>query len=181
MTVHRHLCTLTFNAVLVNAVAWSLSRPAAAQDCQAPVHRVRSSDPSIGALIEQAMTRSPTFKRLVATVDASNGIVYVESGSCPERLVACLPMWMTSSGGNRLMRIVVDRERINSDGRLLGSIGHELQHAIEVLSDRFVTDSMKMYHFYQRYAPTGKDQFETLDATYAGMAVEREFARGARK
>lgn len=32
-------------------------------------------------------------------------------------------------GGHRFMRIVIDRERIDSDPQLLGSIGHELQHA----------------------------------------------------
>jgi hypothetical protein len=174
MTDHHRVRTLTFTAVLVTATAWSLSAPAAAQESKSPVRRVRSGDPSIAGLIEHAITHSPTFKRLVATVDASNGIVYVQSGRCPGRIVACLPLSMTSGGGNRYMRIVVDRERIDSDGQLLGSIGHELQHAIEVLSDRFVANSTEMYFFYRRYAPTERDRFETRDATYAGMAVERE-------
>jgi hypothetical protein len=139
-----------------------------------PVPRVRSQDPSITKLLEQAMTHSPTFKRLVANVEASNGIVYVQSGPCRRRVVACLPIWMTSSGGNRFVRILVDRERIDSDRQLLGAIGHELKHAIEVLSDRFVTNSVKMYLFYRRYAPTAGERFETLEAARAGMAVERE-------
>src|SRR5215831_3192471 len=81
---------------------------------------------------------------------------------------------MTSSGGNRFMRIVVDRKRIDSDWQLLGSVGHELQHAIEVLSDRFVTNSTQMYFFYRRHAPTDRDRFETQDAINAGIRVERE-------
>ena len=174
MTVHHRVRTLTFNAVLVTATVWSLGGPAAAQESKSLVRRVRSGDPSIAALIERAITDSPTFERLVGTVEASDGIVYVHSDRCRGGIVACLPIWMTSSGGNRFMRIVVDRERIGSDGELLGAIGHELQHAIEVLSDRFVTSSTKMYFFYRRYAPTGRDRFETLDATDAGMAVERE-------
>ena len=72
------------------------------------------------------------------------------------------------------MRTVVDTERIDSDRQLLGSIGHELQHAIEVLSDRSVTNSTTMYFFYRRYAPTGRERFETPDATDAGNAVKRE-------
>ena len=174
MTVHHRVRTLTFNVVLVTAIACSLSGPAAARENKSPVRRVRSIDPSIAALIEQSITRSPTFNRLVATVEASNGIVHVQSGRCRGGVVACLPIWMTSSGGNRFMRIVVDRERIDSDGELLGAIGHELQHAIEVLSDRFVTSSTKMYFFYRRYAPTARERFETPDATDAGNAVERE-------
>lgn len=72
------------------------------------------------------------------------------------------------------MHIVVNRERIESDGQLLGTIGHELQHATEVLSDRSVTNSTKMYFFYRRYAPTARERLETPDATDAGNAVERE-------
>jgi hypothetical protein len=173
MTAHHRLRTIFYNAILVTAMAWS-PRPAVAEDSKAPIYRVRSSDPSIRALIGQATTQSPTFKRLVATVEASDGIIYVEFGSCRERLAACLPLWMTSSGGNRFMGIVVDRKRIDSDWKLLGSIGHELQHAIEALSDRFVTNSLKMYFFFRRYAPTERTRFETLDATNAGAAVERE-------
>jgi hypothetical protein len=174
MSVRHRVRTLTCTAVLVTATVWSLGGPAAAQESKSPVRRVRSGDPSIAALIERAITDSPTFERLVAAVEASNGIVHVQSGRCSGGVVACLPIWMTSSGGNRFMRIVVDLKRIDSDGRLLGAIGHELQHAIEVLSDRFVTNSTKMYFFYRRYAPTDRDRFETLDAAYAGLAVERE-------
>ncbi|HZL93847.1 MAG TPA: hypothetical protein VFB99_09395 [Vicinamibacterales bacterium] len=114
------------------------------------------------------------INELVATVEASNGIVYVQYGRCPGRIVACLPISMTSGGGNRFMHIVVNRERIESDGQLLGTIGHELQHATEVLSDRSVTNSTKMYFFYRRYAPTARERLETPDATDAGNAVERE-------
>ena len=174
MSVRHRVRTLTCNAVLVTATVWSLSGPAAAQESTSPVRRVRSGDPSIAALIERAITDSPTFERLVGTVEASDGIVYVHSGRCRGGVVACLPIWMTSSGGNRFMRVVVDPERIDSDVELLGAIGHELQHAIEVLSDRFVTNSTKMYFFYRRYAPTDRDQFETLDAKITGIDVERE-------
>ena len=88
---------------------------------------------------------------------------------------------MVSGGGYRFMRIVVDRQRLNSDGLMVGAIAHELQHAIEALSDRFVTDSTKMFFFYRRYAPTAKEQFETMDAIQAGMAAEDEWRRSARR
>ena len=72
-------------------------------------------------------------ERLVGTVEASNGIVYVHSGRCRGGVVACLPIWMT------------------------------------------------MYFFYRRYAPTNRDRFETLDATYAGIDVERELREWRRE
>src|SRR5262249_55876734 len=147
----------------------------AAQEMAPAGPRVRSTDPSMSRLIEEAITRSPMFKRLVATVESFNGVVYIEPGLCPGRIRACLPMWMVSSGSNRFMRIVVDRRQLESDAQVTGVIGHELQHAIEVLSDRFVTDNTKMYFFFRRHAPTAKDRFETVDAINAGIRVEREF------
>jgi hypothetical protein len=59
---------------------------------------------------------------------------------------------------------------------LRGSIGHELQHAIEVLSDRTVTSGVARYFFYRR---TGRPHpnhlaFETDAAIEVGEAVRTE-------
>ena len=72
------------------------------------------------------------------------------------------------------MRVVVDRRQLDSDATLMGAIGHELQHALEALSDPSVTDSEKMFFFFRRYAPTTREQFETQAAVKAGDAVEDE-------
>jgi len=181
MRPHHHLRDAIATTAIVTTVVCSLTRPATAQENNQQAHRVRSLDVSITRLMEQAGARSPTFKRLVATVEASNGIIYIEAGLCPGRVLACLPSWMVSSGGNRFMRIVVDMQRLDSDQLIVGAIAHELQHAIEALSDRFVTDGKKMFFFYRRYAPTAKEQVETMDAIQAGMAAEDEWRRSARR
>src|SRR5688572_13062379 len=165
MTVHHRVRTLTFNVVLVTAIACSLSGPAAARENKSPVRRVRSIDPSIAALIEQSITRSPTFNRLVATVEASNGIVHVQSGRCRGGGVACLPIWMTSRGGNRCIRSLVNRERIENEVELLSAISHELQQAIEVLRDHFLTTNTNMYFFNRMYATIKRERFVTPTAT----------------
>jgi hypothetical protein len=57
--------------------------------------------------------------------------------------------------------------------RLMASIGHELQHAVEVLSDPAVTDSHSMFFFYKRLSgDTGR--FETRAAIDAGLDVLAE-------
>ena len=148
MTVHHRSPSPIVCAAMAATIASFLSaRPTAAAET---TPRVRSSDRSIADLIEQATKHSPILNRLVGTVEASDGIVYVEPGSCPQRLPACLKLWMQTSASTRFMRIVVDRRRLDSDSRLMGAVGHELQHAIEVLSDRSVTDSDKMFFFYRR-------------------------------
>jgi hypothetical protein len=57
---------------------------------------------------------------------------------------------------------------------LTETIGHELQHAVEVLSDPKVMDSRDLFHLFNRIGPTGVDRFETPAAVRAGLAVARE-------
>jgi hypothetical protein len=60
----------------------------------------------------------------------------------------------------------------------MGSIGHELQHAIEILSDPHVIDGIGAYFLFDRIAPigavAGRDRFETRAAVRAGVDVRSE-------
>src|SRR5438552_2235191 len=99
--------------------------------------RVRSSSHYIELVIDEAIERSATFRRLVAEIEGSDGIVYVEPGSCRHGVRSCLLLSVTRAGGFRLLRIVVDPFRSPWD--LTASIGHELQHVVEVLSNPSLT------------------------------------------
>jgi hypothetical protein len=136
--------------------------------------RVRSTDNALAGLIDQGARRSETFSRLLATIQASNGIVYVEAGKCGHGVRACLKIWMQVSGPNRFVRIVIDRPGRERDVDVMGSIGHELQHAIEVLGEPAVTDGVTMFSFLQRIASTDGYRFETTAAVNAGEAVKYE-------
>jgi hypothetical protein len=84
-------------------------------------------------MIAEAQVRSATFRRLVHAVEATDGIVYVEEGDCHHRLRACLPPVVTSAGDVRFLRVLVDARQ--EDWQVMSDIGHELQHALEVLRD----------------------------------------------
>ena len=139
-----------------------------------PISRVRSGDRTIIALIDRAAGQSLTFKKLLTTIASSDGIVYVEPGNCSRGAKACLQIWMHVSGANRFLRILVDRKKANSDVDFMGSIGHELQHAIEALSQRSITDGDKLYNFFKRIAPTDDTRFETAAAERAGDDIRHE-------
>jgi hypothetical protein len=174
----------TFNRCRINTFCVSFAivtacladRPVSAQESRQPVSRVRSIDTSISTLIERGLDHSPTLKRLVATVEASDGIVYLETGQCPGKVGACLLNWMVSSGGNRFLRVVLDRKRLGADRFVLAAVGHELQHAIEVLGERSVTNGLRMYLFYLQHAPTTQAQFETRAAVNAGLEIRTELS-----
>jgi hypothetical protein len=140
-------------------------------EAPSPTSRVRSDDSALAALIEQARLGSETFRRLLTTIQASDGIVYVEPGECGHGVRACLKIWMQVSGPNRFVRIVINRSKADRDVDLMGSLGHELQHAVEVLSEPAVTNGATMYSFLRRTALTDNNRFETTAAVDAGNAV----------
>jgi hypothetical protein len=74
-----------------------------------------------------------------------------------------------------MLWVTIDTRRVDSE--LIASIGHELQHAIEILSNPDVRSTAAMYIFYSRFAKrigTGRGAFETEAATKIGNAVREE-------
>jgi hypothetical protein len=134
--------------------------------------RVRSSHPYIRAMIAEAQVRSATFRRLVRAVEATDGIVYVEEGDCHHKLRACLPPIVTSAGDVRFLRVLVDARQ--EDWQVMSDIGHELQHALEVLRDPHARTDTNLFYLWVRASFDTTDIRETSDAVRAGDAVKSE-------
>jgi hypothetical protein len=151
-----------------------------AADAECPVRpRVRSSHAYLRAMIDQALARSSTFRRIVAAIEATDGIVYVEHGDCKHGVRACLVLDVTAAAGYRILRIIVDARQPDWD--VMASIGHELRHALEVLEDPGLVDTPGVYLFYAQAHQEKDRPFETRAAVDAGSAVRNEvsaFARG---
>jgi len=138
--------------------------------------RVRSHHPGIASLIERAAERSKTFRGLVEAIDTSNGIVYVEEGQCGRHAVKSCVEAVTQAAANRILVVKVDIR--NADGELMGLIGHELRHAIEILGEPSVVDATSMYFLYVRIGRLGTyTAFETQAAVQAGNAVRAEILK----
>jgi hypothetical protein len=159
---------------LVIALLLGVGSSAAAEGTvQATISHVRSGEASLIALVARAATRSATFRGLVDAIGATDGIVYVEAGRCRDSR-ACLT-GVSEAGAYRMLWVTVDVRQVDSN--LIGSIGHELQHAIEILSNARVRNSAAMYLFYSRHGwqvGNGRGAFETTAATKAGNAVREE-------
>ena len=172
-TTHCRLGRVSAAVLIVLAVV--AVRPAAAAEGGRPIPRVRTNNPSIAALIELGRDRSTTFRHLLETIEASDGLVYIEDGRCHGR-PACLLPSVTVAGPNRILHVRLNTRATERD--LIGSIGHELRHAIEVLSDPAVTSDAAIYNFYLRNYPSAvKDAFETKAAIDAGLAVRAELSK----
>jgi hypothetical protein len=149
-------------------------------DCQklaATIPRIRTDDPDIARAIAHARKWSGTFRGLVETIERTDGVVWVVRGRC-DGAQACLLMYLEVAGPHRLLRIHIDPRQ--SGARLMESIGHELQHAVEVLGTK-VRTSTGVYHFFNRNAFRIGGRFETHEALHAGLAVASEVARARRR
>src|SRR6266581_6153982 len=124
-----------------------------------PTPRVRSTNPAIAAAIVEAQSRSATFRSLVRAIEATDGIIYVEHGRCGHGVRACLSLSLVSGVGFRLLRILVDSA--GDPIALMATIGHELRHALELLSEPAVRTPTDAYFYYVTAAPTVRAAFET--------------------
>ena len=159
------------SAMVVLAVTVVASPSSAA----GPQTRIRGANARLDAVISDAVARSQTFRGLVDTILLTDGIVYIVEGECGQGVRACLLPAVTIAGDNRLLRIVVDARK--SDEELMGSIGHELQHAIELLSDKGIRSSTAAILRIRKACSGCGLRFETDAALKAGDAVRADLQR----
>ncbi len=141
---------------------------------------VRTTSPVLAALIRQATGRSATFRGLIDTIEASDGIVHVSEGKCRHGARACLPLTVTVAGPFRILFIFVRIDTRRADWDYMGSIGHELHHAIEVLSDPRITSSHAMVRLFTNEGRVVNGTFETNAAVDTGSAVRVEVLEALR-
>src|SRR5215470_9991899 len=131
--------------------------------------RVRAERSEIVAVIQDAGERSQTFRGLLATIEKTDGLIYVEDGTCGHSVRACLSLSVKVAGPNRVLRIQVDARL--KDCELIEGIGHELQHAMEILSDPHVRNMHQAYSLFEQIGWTDSGRFETLEALHVGELV----------
>jgi hypothetical protein len=143
------------------------------------VPRVRVLSPQIALGFQEGISRSPTFRSLVDAIDASNGVVYVEYGVCKSVSRSCLPGSIIVAGPSRILRVVIRETQLADD--LVVSLGHELQHAVEILGDPAVTTPAQILFLFRKIGIRSGDMYETYDAIKVGEAISRELAVSARR
>jgi len=167
------------------------ARPTSRHDTSVPVAaagpesqtRVRSTDAAILNLLKEGNDRSPTFRSLVAAINQSTGIVYVEFGYCAfGHLDGCLLPYIAVADGDRYLRVIVLRDKNRRSGdRLLALIAHELQHALEVIQHPEVIDEATMDELFSQIGTPlarGRHGYETSAAHAVEDAVLSECAKG---
>jgi len=146
----------------------------AAGESLSGIPRVRSHSSQIVDAIARGTAASPTLHRLIQTIDATDGIVYVDEGECGHTVRACLLPLVQVAGPNRVLRILVNLRKAR-DCDLVEVIGHELQHAMEILGDSRVRTDIQVRNFFDvmgRRPDAGR--FETRAAMQIAVVISRE-------
>jgi hypothetical protein len=145
--------------------------------------RLRIESGRIADLVRNGTSRSATLRRLVAAIEHTDGLLYLSEGSCMPRVKACLLMQLDQAGPNRMLRIHIAPDR--PDDEAIIAVGHELQHAMEVLGDPRVRTTRDMFVLYQRIGlRTAASvmqfrthfRFETMAAIQTSDAIRDELA-----
>ena len=163
--------------LMLVCVSIAASDPIASAEQTPRVPRVRSEQPDLAAAIARGIEQSKTFRGLVEAIEATDGLVYVLEGTCGQGVRACLHMSVELAGPYRLLRVLVNRRRAPRC-ELIGSIGHELQHALEALRNPNIKTGFALSSYFHQIGPEGPRPFETPAAEAAGVAVAKEVCRG---
>jgi hypothetical protein len=143
---------------------------------------VRATEPRILVLIDAGVSRSATFGRLVATLNDSDVIVYIEPKLKRQALGGYLAHNIVAQGEYRYLHIAV--EISGSQRRLVSLLAHELQHAVEVAQTPDVRDAASLERMFSRLAIKfgcgGTTCYETQAAKDVEDIVSREW-KGAKR
>lgn len=135
-------------------------------------HRVRATESRLAQLLAAGMRRSETLHLLVEQIDRTDGLVFVTRGRCGHGVRACLKHALTVAGPHRLLYITVDASK--TDRELIGSLAHELTHALEVLDRPQIRSSEAVFYLYMSIGIRSGGRFETEVAIAAGERARRE-------
>jgi hypothetical protein len=154
---------------------------AAVSDSSRSATHIRTLNRFVTEALQEGLAKSPALRALAAELEASNVILYLEEGPCPES-AACTMIASTQDGPMRLLRVnFVLRTSQGASvflchrDRLIAQIGHELQHAVEIARNPEVVDKATLAALYARIGYENRAHgYESDEAIRRGELVFAE-------
>jgi len=143
---------------------------------------IRTMDSRIRAEIDEGLARSSLFRDLVARLDASDVIVYVEPEcTMSPRLFGRLT-FMAAGGGRRYVNVRISCAL--NETQQIAALGHELRHAVEIADAPSIVNEASLAAEYSRigfasHAVRKGSGYETYAAKDAAQRVWQELSRTA--
>ena len=176
---------VTFIALLSTAAPMSAvaapDTPASSRTLLTP--RVRASDSRTAVLLTKGLQRSATIRQLVQQLERGDVIVYIEMQPTLKRRLAGMLTWITNTKTHRYVRVSINPE-LNTE-IAISTLGHELQHALEVANAPAIVSAQTLEQYYAAHGDSSsaeRNGWDTQAARLAGDEVRRELAgtRGTR-
>jgi hypothetical protein len=136
---------------------------------------LRGLTPAGRELITEALERSVIIRGLVDALERTDVVVYVTLDLIEHQNQSGYLSFLSSAGGVRYVVVKIDWRAIGP--HRIATLGHELQHALEVASAPQVRDVRTFAAFYREIGwRTGGGKYETDLARETGRRVELELA-----
>jgi hypothetical protein len=143
--------------------------------------RVRPWDDRMSQLLGLGLERSAILRRLVLQIEAGNVFVYLQLDPRIDKRLAGKLTFVGNTEKFRYVRVVINPEL--PAAVIIATIGHELQHVVEVVENPLVRDNRSLVSLYMRIGKanrvTGQPGWETDEAQRIGTNVRREFTSAA--
>jgi hypothetical protein len=134
---------------------------------------VRSTEPRIARLIDEAARRSQTFARLYTRLQETDVILFVEPARDLKTSLSGRLIFLEATPVARYLRADVRADLPRTD--LIATIAHEMQHALEIGDAALVRDESGMALFYRAIGHHDHDDvFDTEVARNIARQVRRE-------
>ena len=168
---------LVFVVVLLAALSPVCESALHARGPARDLPRLRPLDAEARALVQTGFDLSPSLRALAASLERTDVVVYLRAARLPQRMDGQLT-FLSAVAGLRYVMVEVAWER--SEVRRISTLGHELQHALEVAARPDIVDPDSMARAYADFGVqregqrTGWQAFDTIAAMEAGERIWRE-------
>jgi hypothetical protein len=139
--------------------------------------RVRPYDGRTAQLLLEGLERSSTLRATVDRLEQLDVIVYLEMQPALRKKLAGTLTWLAAAQSNRYVRISLNPEIAHDT--LISTLGHELQHALEVAEAPSVVDPTSLQAYYEKHGLSTAQHsngWDSLAARVVGDHVRRELA-----
>lgn len=174
------LLTAVAMVAIVTLPPDALASPSPAPDTDVRTARVRAADARSATLLMQGLERSATIRAFINRVERGDVIVYVEMQPALRKRLAGTLTWVTKTQDHRYVRVSISPEL--STDMAIATLGHELQHALEVVNAPEIVCERTLAKFYSQHRDSNQVHatgWDTEAARVAGEDVRRELVNYA--
>jgi hypothetical protein len=143
---------------------------------------VRTTEHKILSFIDPGLSHSATFRRLVAMLNDSDVIVYIEPKRTRQALGGYLAHNIVAQGNRRYLHIAIETQ--GAPRRLVSLLAHKLQHAVEVAQTQDARDAQSLARLFAeravKFGCGGTMCYETQAAKDVECLVSEEFKAAVR-